>query len=144
MPRYFTLEEAEALLPLMERQLQQAVHLKQEHDAAGSRQEAFQRKVAMAGGMQVDRTKVLAIRAKADATVSRLKEILSDISGMGVQVKDLDKGLIDFPTFYRGDEVLLCWRLGETGIRFWHSLEEGFGGRKEIDRDFLENHRNHD
>jgi hypothetical protein len=144
MPRYFTLAEAEALLPVVERHLRQAVHLKQEHDAAESEQSAFQRRVAMAGGMQVDRSRVLATRAKADATVSRLKEILHEVSELGVQVKDLDQGLIDFPTFYHGDEVLLCWRLGEQGIHFWHSLTEGFRGRKEIDEEFLQNHRNHD
>jgi hypothetical protein len=54
-------------------------------------------------------------------------------------VKDLDIGLIDFPTLFRGREVYLCWRMGETGIRYWHG-EEGFRGRKEIDRDFLDNH----
>ena len=87
---------------------------------------------------------MLAIRSIADATVSRLKEILDEITGLGVQVKDLDKGLLDFPTFYRGDEVLLCFRLGETGIRYWHSLEEGFGGRKEIDDEFVRGHQNHE
>ena len=100
--------------------------------------------VAMMGGMRVDRSRVLAVRAKSDATVSRLNEILNEVSGLGVQIKDLDTGLIDFPTFYHGDEVLLCWRLGETGIRFWHGLEEGFRGRKEIDQEFLDNHRNTD
>ena len=107
MPRYFTLEQAKGLLPQVERQLRQAVHLKQEHDAVGAQQEDFHRRVAMSGGMQVDRAAVLAVRSKADATVSRLKEILDEITGLGVQVKDLDKGLLDFPTFYRGDEVLL-------------------------------------
>jgi hypothetical protein len=144
MPRYFTLEQAEGLLPQVERQLRQAVHLKQEHDSVGAQQEDFHRRVAMSGGMQVDRAKVLAVRSKADATVSRLKEILDEITGLGVQVKDLDKGLLDFPTFYRGDEVLLCFRLGETGIRYWHGLEEGFGGRKEIDDEFVRGHKDHE
>jgi len=144
MPRYFTLAEAEALLPTVERHIRQAVHLKQEHDTAETAQHDFQRKVIMMGGMQVDRSKVLARRAKSDATISRLKEILAEIGEMGVQVKDLDTGLIDFPTFYRGDEVLLCWRLGEDAIRYWHGLTEGFRGRKEIDDEFLREHKNHE
>ena len=56
-------------------------------------------------------------------------------------VKDLDVGLIDFPTLYRGEEVYLCWKLGETGIQYWHGIDEGFRGRKKIDRDFLDNHK---
>jgi hypothetical protein len=56
-------------------------------------------------------------------------------------VKDLDIGLVDFPTTFNGVEVYLCWKLGEPGIEFWHGVEEGFRGRKPIDREFLENHR---
>jgi hypothetical protein len=51
-------------------------------------------------------------------------------------VKDLDTGLVDFPTLFRGQEVYLCWKLGEASIEFWHSVDEGFRGRKAIDRDF--------
>lgn len=142
MSRHFTVAEAEELLPLVERQIRQVVHLKKEHQSAELAHRSFQRQVAMAGGMRVDRSKVLAIRAKRDATVARLNEILDEIQQMGVQVKDLDTGLIDFPTFYHGDEVLLCWRLGEQGIGFWHGLNEGFRGRKPIDEEFLRNHRN--
>jgi hypothetical protein len=60
---------------------------------------------------------------------------------MGVLVKDLDIGLIDFLTHYQGREVCLCWKLGEERIRFWHGTGEGFAGRKPIDGEFLENHR---
>ena len=67
--------------------------------------------------------------------------ILPFIQENGVVVKDLDIGLIDFPTLFRGEEVYLCWKLGETGIRFWHGLDEGFRGRKPIDEEFLANHR---
>jgi hypothetical protein len=59
---------------------------------------------------------------------------------MGVLVKDLDTGLVDFPTLFRGVEVYLCWKLGENGIEFWHGVEEGFRGRKSIDQDFLDHH----
>jgi hypothetical protein len=56
-------------------------------------------------------------------------------------VKDLELGLLDFPTLYRGKEVCLCWRLGEPEIAFWHEVDEGYKGRKPIDQAFLENHR---
>jgi hypothetical protein len=54
------------------------------------------------------------------------------ITDAGVQVKDLDTGLLDFPSRREGEEVLLCWRVGEDEIRFWHGLEEGFAGRKPL------------
>ena len=63
------------------------------------------------------------------------------INNWGVQVKDLDTGLIDFPTLYKGREVLLCWKLGEERIAYWHGVEEGFRGRKAIDDEFREEHR---
>ena len=59
----------------------------------------------------------------------------------GCLVKDLDKGLVDFPTLFRGEEVYLCWKMDEPAIQFWHSVEEGFSGRKQIDQEFRDNHR---
>ncbi len=56
-------------------------------------------------------------------------------------MKDLDIGLVDFPTLFQGEEVYLCWKLGEAGIRFWHGIDEGFRGRKPIDAEFLEHHQ---
>jgi hypothetical protein len=62
------------------------------------------------------------------ACVERLEEL-------GVVIKDLDAGLVDFPALRDGDDVLLCWRVGEPSVEFWHDLEEGFAGRKPIDWD---------
>jgi hypothetical protein len=62
----------------------------------------------------------------------------------GVVVKDLDIGLVDFPTLYRGEEVYLCWRMDEPDIDYWHGVHEGFAGRKEIDQTFVDNHRGGD
>jgi hypothetical protein len=63
------------------------------------------------------------------------------IEEMGVVVKDLDVGLVDFPTLFRGEEVYLCWRMDEDDIDHWHGVNEGFAGRKPIDQHFVENHR---
>lgn len=57
---------------------------------------------------------------------------MDEIQALGVLVKDLDTGLVDFPALRGGEEVLLCWQLGEDEIRYWHGLEEGFAGRKEL------------
>lgn len=63
-----------------------------------------------------------------------LVEIVSGLEHQGIVVKDLDEGLIDFPSIREnGQEVYLCWKVGENDIRFWHGLEEGFAGRKRIE-----------
>jgi hypothetical protein len=59
----------------------------------------------------------------------------------GCIVKDLDKGLVDFPTLFRGEEVYLCWKMDEPAIEFWHRIEDGFAGRTAIDQEFRDNHK---
>jgi hypothetical protein len=81
------------------------------------------------------------MRSRRDKAATELNQAVEKVHSYGCQVKDLRMGLVDFPTLYRGQEVLLCWKLGEEGIRFWHGLEEGFRGRKAIDSEFLSNHR---
>ena len=85
--------------------------------------------------------KLLAVRARRDTSSTALKAALEGIVELGAQVKDLDIGLIDFLTLFDDREVYLCWKLGETGIRYWHSTEDGFRGRKPIDEAFLAGHR---
>ena len=61
-----------------------------------------------------------------------LAECVSRIQAAGVQVKDLDSGLLDFPSERDGEVVLLCWRVGEPEIGWWHTADEGFAGRKPL------------
>ena len=141
MPRYFTLVQAEELLPAVEKLIRRGVELKSEYQQAeNSIQKATQR-IVMLGGSIANRGGMADDRAHRDTAAGALNAVLSELQSMGVQVKDLDTGLLDFPTLFRGQEVLLCWRLGETGISFWHGLEEGFQGRKPLDDDFLANHQ---
>lgn len=139
--RYFTLDQARQQLPAASRLLRQAITLKQEHEHAQEEIDEIDRRIATMGGMMLDRRKYAGLRAKVDATGLRLKETFNEIEEIGFQVKDLDIGLIDFPTLYRGEEVCLCWKLGEGDIEFWHGQSEGFRGRKPIDQEFLEQHR---
>lgn len=62
----------------------------------------------------------------------QLNRRLKRLNELGVQLKDLDQGLVDFPAWRDGEEVLLCWRQGEEEIGFWHDLESGFRGRKPL------------
>lgn len=141
MPRYFTLLEAEELLPTVEKLIRQALELKGAYQQAEDSIQRATQRIVMLGGSVVNRGAMVANRGLRDTAAEELKRVIAEIGALGVQVKDLDTGLLDFPTLYRGQEVLLCWRVGETGIAFWHGLEEGFRGRKPLDDDFLANHR---
>ena len=141
MSRYFTLDQARQQLSAAGRLLRQAIALKKEHGHAELEIDEIDRRIATMGGMMLDRRKYAGLRARVDATGLRLKETFDEMAEIGFQIKDLDIGLIDFPTLYRGEEVCLCWKLGEEDIEFWHGLTEGFRGRKRIDEEFLAQHR---
>jgi hypothetical protein len=141
VPKRFTLIEAERLLPEIQAIIREAVSLKTQYQEAEQALHSFAQRVAMQGGVVVDREAVLQNRAERDRYGESLKEAIERIQEYGCVIKDLDIGLVDFPTLFRGQEVYLCWKMGESGIGFWHGTDEGFAGRKPIDRDFLDNHR---
>ena len=141
MSKRFTLTEAESLLPEIETIMREAVGLKAQYLEAEQSLQTFMQRVAMQGGVVVDRETVLQNRAERDAHGERLKAAVEKLQEFGCVIKDLDIGLVDFPTLFHGREVYLCWKMGESGISFWHGMDEGFAGRKQIDRDFLENHQ---
>jgi hypothetical protein len=140
MPRRFTLAEAQSLIPRVEPLLRQGIRLKDEYEEAAGELRRFQERLMMAGGVVVDRDRALELRKRSEGAASRLKTVLDEVQQIGCVVKDLDIGLIDFMTSYRGEEVCLCWKLGEDAIGFWHGESEGFRGRKPIDQDFLDHH----
>ncbi|HET8874634.1 MAG TPA: DUF2203 domain-containing protein [Gaiellaceae bacterium] len=74
--------------------------------------------------------------AEADADLEQaagaLARVIERIQAAGVLVKDLDRGLLDFPSRHEGEDILLCWHVGEEEIRFWHGVDEGFAGRKPL------------
>jgi len=129
------------MLPEVDRALRDALFHKAEYQTADAELNATLQGIRMAGGSRVNPGPILATRARRDASTGALREVFERIEQMGVLVKDLDIGLIDFLTLYQGREVCLCWKLGEERIRFWHGTDEGFAGRKLIDDEFLENHR---
>jgi hypothetical protein len=141
MARRFTLAEAQSLIPQVDALLRDAVSLKSDYQEAEQAVQAFSQRVTLMGGMIVNREQVIDARNRRDAVGSKLKAAIEGVQEFGCVVKDLDMGLIDFPTLLRGVEVYLCWKLGEPKIAFWHGVDEGFRGRKAIDQDFLDNHR---
>ena len=141
MTRYFTLQQAERLLPEVESALREAILLKEEHQQAEDQLRASTERVMMLGGVDLDRRAFMDQRDRREASALHLKEVIERIQEFGCLVKDLDTGLVDFPTLFHGQEVYLCWKLGESGIAYWHKIEDGFRGRQPIDRDFIDNHR---
>jgi hypothetical protein len=141
MPRYFTIEQAELLLPQVEQLLRDALFQKAEAQKAHQEFEDIGTRIRMSGGVRVDHGKLLAIRTRRDAAMAALNTALNQINDLGAMVKDLDIGLIDFSTLYQDREVYLCWKFGETSITCWHAIEDGFRGRKPIDQEFRGSHR---
>src|SRR5260370_25879426 len=122
MTRYFTLQQAERLLPEVESALREAIFLKEEHQQAEQQLRASTQRVMMLGGVDLDRRAFIDQRDRREASALRLKEVIERIHEFGCLVKDLDTGLIDFPTLFHGTEVYLCWKLGENGIGYWHKV----------------------
>ena len=141
MPKRFTLVEAQSLIPQLDRLLRDAVQAKSEYQAAEQVIQEFTERVMMMGGIAVNRDKAVESRSRRDAAAAQLRASIEQVQELGCVIKDLDIGLIDFPTLFRGVEVYLCWKLGESGIEFWHPVDEGFSGRKPIDQDFLDHHQ---
>jgi len=132
----FTLDEAQALLPLLETLLKRAMDGKKAAESIEGRLQELSRKIFLSGGLFVDVASVRRQRSALESHVQAAKDSVAEIDAIGVQVKDLDTGLLDFPCQLDGNIVLLCWRLGEGSIDFWHTVEDGFRGRQPIDERF--------
>jgi hypothetical protein len=141
MPRFFTLRQGEKLLPQVESAIREAIARKSDYDEADAERQAFSRRLMETGGMQVDRSQWIERKNRRESAAQDVNSFIERIQEFGCIVKDLDIGLIDFPTLLNGQEVYLCWKLGESGIQFWHGVDEGFRGRKAIDDKFLEQHQ---
>ena len=131
--RSFPLEEAQSLLPVLESLLRTAIDGKKLIEAVDAELQDLAHRVFLSGGLLVNIVLVARRKAEREKTIQRVKDTLAEIDATGVQVKDLDIGLLDFPCQVEGRTVLLCWKLGEKGITHWHDTSEGFAGRKPID-----------
>ncbi|HLZ40809.1 MAG TPA: DUF2203 domain-containing protein [Candidatus Sulfotelmatobacter sp.] len=132
--RTFTLDEAQSLLPVLESLLRTAIDAKEFIEKADAEQQALHHRIFLNGGMFLDVLPLARRRAERVKAEQRAKDAVAEIDSIGVQVKDLDIGLLDFPCVVEGQTVLLCWRLGEKSITHWHGTQEGFAERKPIDQ----------
>jgi hypothetical protein len=129
--RSFTPEEANASLDEVRPLVERLVAAKRTLDEAQERHDGLARSISgNGGGIRPD--DLAELRGELGRRAEALAGIVEEIRAIGVLVKDLDAGLVDFPSIRDGEEVLLCWRLGEDRVAFWHGLEDGFAGRRPI------------
>ena len=131
--RTFTLDEAQTLLPILESLLKQAIHGKKLIEEVDAELQEMAHRVFLNGGTLVNVVHLARRKAEREKAIQRIKDAIAEIDATGVQVKDLDIGLLDFPCQVEGEIILLCWKLGEEKITHWHGASEGFAGRKPID-----------
>lgn len=132
MQRSFTPAEVEALIPELARVMGEVMPAREAASALQAALHDEQRRVALAGGVMIDRTAWEARAAALQRHVAVIERGLGRITELGGVPKDLTLGLVDFP-HRRGDqEVYLCWQYGESVVRFWHGLDEGYAGRKPL------------
>jgi len=129
----FTLDEANALLPVLESLLRTAITCKQELERLQQQRQDLAHRIFLSGGSLLKISEEMARKSEREGATQRLRDTLAEIDSIGVQVKDLDIGLLDFPFLADGEIILLCWKMGEPSIGFWHTLDAGFAGRKPID-----------
>jgi hypothetical protein len=132
-PKLFSLPEAEHARRQVEPLLIEAMEGRRKMADLEESLGAIANRIQIMGGVTIDYDVAARLRADLNGTVDKVKDTLDRIQAMGCIVKDLDSGLVDFPSVIRDEEVYLCWRLGEDRIRFYHRQDEGFSGRKPID-----------
>ena len=122
--KHYTVEEARALLPRVREWFEQLDHLQAELSKLNLRLNSLSSSGNDVGGNTVNS----AIKAQA-----RVQEIAQEFASRSIQIKDLERGLVDFPALRDGKEIFLCWEKGESDIEHWHEIDAGFAGREPLD-----------
>lgn len=132
-PKLFTLTEAERTRRELEPTLIQAIDCRRKVAELDENLSRVANRIMLMGGITLPYEKTAKVRFERDHLAEAVRVALERIEATGCVLKDLDVGLLDFPSLINNEEVYLCWRLGEDRIRFWHRQNEGFAGRKPID-----------
>jgi hypothetical protein len=131
--RTFTLREAQSMLPILEGLLRKSIESKTLIEEIDQEFNELSERIFLNGGTLVNVRACTARKKQREKAIQTAKDTLSEINAIGVQVKDVDIGLLDFPCRVDGEIVLLCWRMGEPTISHWHGTEEDDAGRRPID-----------
>jgi hypothetical protein len=132
--RYFTPEEANALLDEVRPVAERLVAHRRAMAVMAARRARYVQRIAGNGG-DFDPQEQRTLEEEFEREGAAVAACVAQLEELGVLVKDLDRGLIDFPALREGEEVLLCWEVGEDEIAYWHGVDEGFAGRKPLPLD---------
>jgi hypothetical protein len=131
--KYFTLDQANASLPLVRAIVGDITQLAQSLRERRERLARLQTPARIRMG-DAYREELDQARLEFERDQERLAEYAHELTALGIELKDYDTGLVDFPSRIEGREIYLCWRLGETEVGYWHELDAGFAGRKKLTR----------
>jgi hypothetical protein len=132
MPQHFTPEQANAALTEIRPLVEDLVRHRADQQRAQAERADLVGRIAGNGG-GIDAQRLADLDGNEERARIAVARTVNAIHGLGAIVKDLDEGLVDFPARREGEEILLCWRLGEPEVAHWHGLEDGFAGRRPID-----------
>ena len=130
MPRFFTVEEANLELPRLRQWLPRLQARRRRLDVVQLKLGELTLKAAANGNLLEE--EVHATQREAKRLTEEFDKLIAKIKDLGCELKDIEQGLVDFPSLREGREVYLCWRLGEQEVAFWHELDAGFGGRQPL------------
>ena len=132
--RHFTPEEANALLDEVRPVAERLVAHRRAMAVMAARRARYVQRIAGNGG-DFDPQEQRTLEEEFEREGAAVAACVAQLEELGLLVKDLDRGLVDFPALRDGEEVLLCWEVGEDEIAFWHGVDEGFAGRKPLPLD---------
>ena len=125
MDSYFTVKSANEILPIV---IKKYEHAKQQKDLIIKTEQELTQSMSTENSL-ID---YATLKQKLNSAVTKFYQSLEDLENTGVVVKQLDQGLLDFPAKRFDQEIWLCWKEGETEVKFWHEKDSGFMGRKPI------------
>lgn len=122
---HFTIKDANEVLPTVIKKFKDIVNLKDQAVLIQSEMETNPKYMSNFKDYVIKKQEL-------NATMSNFYKAIEDLEKMGVMIKSIEEGLLDFPSIRFNEEVFLCWKEGETEIKFWHGKDEGFMGRKPL------------
>ena len=132
MTRFFDIDAANEALTEVEPLLATLADQRAELIRLRDRALAAHSSASGSGSAGDDREETQLIRLRMQGIIDQMAAAVARIDGLGITLRDIERGLIDFPAVAGGRQVWLCWQLGESGIAFWHDLETGFGSRRPL------------
>jgi hypothetical protein len=129
--RFYTVSEANAMLPALTQLLEEMRAQSQQLAALKARE--VQTNTQIKGNGHHDPTEDTIVSGMAQHSEEAIRQGINQLADWGIELKDISTGLVDFPALRQGYTVFLCWRLGEPEVAFWHEIADGFAGRQPID-----------